>query len=73
MGCLSVRPASEKYRELAGLGDAEANAFLKRWDASVLVDNVQRLFEFERTILDHSHQRMAIIDAMELRTLRRFT
>jgi hypothetical protein len=60
-----------KYRELDGLGDAEARAFLQTWDTSVLANNVAKLLDLERSLLDHAHQKMAIIDAMGLRTLKR--
>jgi hypothetical protein len=60
-----------KYRELDGLGDAEAHVFLEKWDASVLAGNVAKLLELERSLLDHAHQKMAIIDTMGLRTLKR--
>ena len=60
-----------KYRELDGLGDAEAHAFLEKWDASAAANNVGRLLELERSLLDHACQKMAIIDAMGLRTLKR--
>jgi hypothetical protein len=56
---------------LDGLRDAEAHAFLEKWDASVLANNVAELLELERSLLDHAHQKMAIIDAMGLRTLKR--
>jgi hypothetical protein len=60
-----------KYRELDGLGDAEARKFLKEWDASVEANNVAKLLGLERSLIDHAHQKMAIIDAMGLRTLKR--
>jgi hypothetical protein len=60
-----------KYRELDGLGDAEAHAFLDKWDTSVLANNVAKLLELERSLLDHAHHKMEIIDAMGLRTLKR--
>jgi hypothetical protein len=60
-----------KYRELEGLGDAEAHAFLEGWDASVAANNVAKLLDLERSLLDHAHQKMAIIDNMGLRTLKR--
>jgi len=60
-----------KYRELDGLGDAEAHVFLERWDASVLENNVKKLLELERSLLDHAHRKMAIIDSMGLRILKR--
>jgi hypothetical protein len=62
-----------KYRELDGLGDAEAHAFLERWDACVASSNVAKLLDLERSLLDHAHQKMAIIDNMGLRTLKRLT
>jgi len=60
-----------KYRELDGLGDAEAHAFLEKWDASVTANNVAKLLELERSLVDHAHQKIAIIDAMGLRALKR--
>jgi hypothetical protein len=60
-----------KYRELDGFGDAEAHAFLEKWDASVLASNVPKLLELERSLLDHAHNKMAIIDTMGFRTLKR--
>jgi hypothetical protein len=60
-----------KYRELDGFGDAEAHAFLQQWDAAVAANNVAKLLDLERSLLDHAHQKMAIIDVMGLRTLRR--
>src|SRR5215472_25819 len=60
-----------KYQELAGLGDAEAHAFMAGWDGSVAANNTKKLLELERGLLDHARQKMAIIDAMGLRTLRR--
>jgi hypothetical protein len=60
-----------KYRELDGLGDAEARQFLKEWDASVEANNASKLLGLERSLIDHAHQKMAIIDAMGLRALKR--
>jgi hypothetical protein len=60
-----------KYRELDGLGDAEARAFLASWDASVAANNVAKLLDLERSLLDHAHRKMAIVDTMGLRTLKR--
>jgi hypothetical protein len=60
-----------KYRELDGLGDSEARKFLKEWDASVEANNVAKLLALERSLIDHAHQKMAIIDAMGLRALKR--
>ena len=41
-----------KYRELDGLGDAEARQFLKEWDASVEANNVAKLLALERSLID---------------------
>jgi hypothetical protein len=60
-----------KYRELGGLGDAEAHVYLGKWDASVDANNVAKLLDLERSLLDHAHHKMAIIDAMGLRILKR--
>jgi hypothetical protein len=60
-----------KYRELDALGDAEARSFVEKWDASVTANNVAKLLELERSLLDHAHQKMAITDAMGLRALKR--
>jgi hypothetical protein len=60
-----------KYRELGGLGDAEAHVYLGKWDASVAANNVAKLLDLERSLLDHAHHKMAIIDAMGLRILKR--
>ena len=36
-----------KYRELDGLGDAEAQVFLQNWDVSVPANNIAKLLELE--------------------------
>lgn len=60
-----------KYRELSGLGDKEATRFMASWDAAVQADNTSRLLEFERSLLDHAHEKMALFDTLDLRTLKR--
>jgi hypothetical protein len=58
---------------LDGLGDAEAQVFLQNWDVSVSANNIAKLLELERSLIDHAHKKMAVIDAMGLRALKRLT
>jgi hypothetical protein len=60
-----------KYRELDGLGDKEASAYLKIWDQAVQSNDIGKLLELERNLLDHAHTKMGIVDAMGLRALKR--
>lgn len=60
-----------KYRELDTLGDAEARRFVLEWDQAIQGNQTAKLLEMERGILDHAHEKMAIIDIMTLRALKR--
>jgi hypothetical protein len=60
-----------KYRELASSGDREALAFLKEWDTAVQNSNTSKLLETERSILDHAHTKMGLMNAIGLRSLKR--
>lgn len=60
-----------KYRELDGLGDRAAREFLTTWDHAIQANNVAKLLELERTLLDHAYEKMKFVDAMGLRALKR--
>jgi hypothetical protein len=60
-----------KYRELRGLGDAEATRFIGDWDRARTGNQTAKLLELERVLLAHAHEKLAIIDAMTFRALTR--
>ncbi len=41
-----------KYRELDGLGDAAATAFIQSWDAATQIGDTRRLLQLEASIVD---------------------
>jgi hypothetical protein len=51
-----------KYRELAAKEDRAANEFLKKWDAANDANNVQKLLELERTIINDAVANTQIIN-----------
>ena len=61
----------EKYRELSAAGDAEAQRFLKEWDAARTGGDVDKLLKLERGILEHAHNKFELIDSAALRNFNR--
>ncbi len=60
-----------KYRELAATGDAEAIAFTGDWDKAIASNDVAKLLENERRLLEHAKTKMGIINLQERRLLQR--
>jgi len=60
-----------KYRELAGLGDAEARTFVEGWDRARNATNVQQLTRLERELLKHAANRLQLFEPIGLRDLQR--
>lgn len=60
-----------KYRELSTLGDREARIFIDSWDHAATNNQTPQLLKLERSLLDHAHEKMAIIDSATCRALKR--
>ncbi|WP_370156318.1 hypothetical protein [Ferrovibrio sp.] len=61
----------EKYRELEGLGDAEAKRFLSDWDTASSNQAVDKLLKMERGILLHAREKFELLDSISFRDLDR--
>lgn len=60
-----------KYRELSAAGDAEATAFIAGWDKAIAVNDVAKLLEHERNLLEHAKTKMGLMNLQEHRLLQR--
>ena len=60
-----------KYRELSAAGDAEATAFIGDWDKAIAANDVAKLLEYERSLLEHAKAKMGLMNLQEHRLLQR--
>ena len=60
-----------KYRELSAAGDAEAKAFIDGWDRAISANDVAKLLEHERNLLEHAKTKMGLMNLQEHRLLQR--
>lgn len=60
-----------KYRELSALGDAEATSFISDWDNAITSNDVAKLLEYERSLLEHAKSKMGLFNHQEHRMLQR--
>ncbi len=60
-----------KYRELAGLGDAEARSYVDKWDRARDASSAEQLLKLERGLLEHASEKLQLLEPIGLRDLRR--
>lgn len=60
-----------KYRELSAAGDAEATTFIDGWDRAIAANDVAKLLEHERNLLEHAKTKMGLMNLQEHRLLHR--